>query len=419
LPILNYHKEVMTAALYVCLAVALVVITRLAVVCRASLKERRHSDPLTRLPNRPGFEAIVADHLKLDLPFSIVWLDLDGFRKLNELHCYSSGDILLGQIGPRIRRCLRPGDAAARFGGDQFLILLRGHDATAGITARILGSVNATVGVSLYPNHADSPSELLLSAETAMRQAKISARGHVLFYQPSMAANSFRSAEIAGLIQSALANDRFRLVYQPIVDADGQIVRMEALVRIDDPVLGRVAPLEFIGVAEKTGLIFEVGAWILRRACQQAREWRDAGLETQVTINLSPLQLESNKLTDAILNEISQCGLRKSAITVHLTGEVKSAGPVERLRTAGVIVSSQEPLFDEIRVKSPFSIPAGQRGLTVIAQGIEKPEQLDRARAAGCHLFQGFQIAPPLEPGDATEMLRSGLFAGVGGYVSR
>jgi len=407
---------------YVCLAVALIVIARLVVVCRASIKEQRHTDSLTGLPDRRGFEAIVAEHLKREAPFAIVWLGLDGFRKLNELCGYASGDIPLAQAGQRIRRCLRPGDAAARFGGDQFLILLRGHDAVSGITAQILGALHASAGVSLYPNHGDGVSELLLFAETAMRQAKASDRGRALFYDLSMAAGGVRGAEIASLIRSALANDRFRLVYQPVVDADGEIVRMEALVRIDDPVLGRVAPVEFIGVAEQTGLIHGVGGWILRQACGQARDWRDAGFETQVTINLSPLQLASNQLADAILNEISECGLERSAVTVHIAGIITSTGPVERLRSAGVHASSQQwsgtgPLFDEIRVSAPFDVPANRPELTLIARGIETPDQLDAAHAAGCHLFQGFQIAPPLEPDDATEILRTGLFAGVGGGI--
>lgn len=408
----------MTVALYAGFAIALVVIARLVAVCRVSTREQRHTDPLTSLPNRSGFEAILADHLKREGPFAVVWVGLDGFRRVNEIHGYASGDIRLTQIGQRIRRCLRPGDALARFGGDQFLVLVRGHDAIPEIASRICGTANASAGVSLYPDHADSAPELLLFAETAMRQAKAAARGNALFYEPSMAVNGCRGSEIASLIESALANNHFRLVYQPIVDAEGEIVRMEALVRIDDPVLGRVAPAEFISVAEQTGLIHEVGGWVLREACRQTRDWRDAGLGTQVTINLSPVQLKSRELANHILSEISRCGLDGADVTVHITGAVESTVPVERLRSMGIRISSQQwsqtgPFFDEIRVKEPFSVPAHEH-LTVIAQGIEKPEQLDRAHAAGCDLFQGFQIAPPLEPNDATEILRAGLFAGAG-----
>jgi predicted signal transduction protein with EAL and GGDEF domain len=407
----------MSAAIYTGFVVAFVIIARLVAVYRGAIQERRHTDSLTALLNRPGFEALVTEHLKRELPFSIVWLNLDGFRKINELHGYSSGDILLTQVGPRIQRCLRTGDAVARFGGDQFLILLRGHEAITGIVVRILRTVTASAGVSLYPDHATNSSELLLRAETAMRQAKANTRGGILIYQPSMAATGVRAAEIASLIESALTNNHFRLVYQPIVNADGEIVRLEALVRIEDPILGRIAPLEFIGVAEQTGLIEEVGAWILRHACQQAREWRDAGLLAQLTINLSPLQVASVEMADRILSEITRHRLVKSAITLHITGAMDSCEPVKRLRAAGIRISSTEPLFDEIRVKAPFAIPAHNPGLTIIAQGIEKPEEFDRALEAGCHLFQGFQIAPPLEPSDASEILRNGLFSGARGFV--
>jgi predicted signal transduction protein with EAL and GGDEF domain len=417
----------MTVAVCIGFAIAIFFVVRLATAWRAAIGEQRRTDPLTGLPNRLGFEAIVADHLRNGLPFGVVWMGIDGFRKLNELHGHGSGDLLLAQIGPRVRRCLRTGDAVARFGGDQFLVLLRGHDAIPGITGRILAVMNASAGVSLYPNHADTAPELLRLAETALRQAKATARGRVLSYDPSMAVNGFRGGEIASLIESALANDHFRLVYQPIVDENGEIARMEALVRIEDPLLGRVAPAEFIGVAEQTGLIHEVGKWILRRACRQARDWRDAGFPTQVTINMSPLQLASRALTDDILNEVSESGLGNSAIAVHITGVVQDADPVDQLRSAGVHVSSQRPqrgnhggpLFDGVRVTAPFDIPYCPRALTVIAQGIEEPEQLDRARAAGCHLFQGFLIAPPLEPNDATEILRNGLFADAASVVRR
>ncbi len=402
----------LTVALATGLFLALIALARLISVFRAFRKAERLTDTLTGLPNRPGFEAILAEHLQSRQPLSIIWMNLDGFRKLNELRGYTNGDVLLMQTGPRIRRCLRTGDTVARFGGDDFLILLRGHNATAAIVARLLASVEATAGVSLYPNDAENPLGLLLLAETALRRAKNGARGRALFYEPSMAASGFRGAEIASLIQSALKDNHFRLVYQPIVDADGEIVRMEALVRIDDPVLGRVAPSDFIGVAEQTGLIHEVGAWVLRRACNQARDWRVTGLDTQVTINLSPLQLESIGLADAILDQISKCELERSAITIHLTGDVKSRLPVDRLRAAGITVSSQTPDFDEIRVGAPFVLPADRPDIAAIARGIEKPEQLDKARAAGCRLFQGFQIAPPLEPADATEILRSGIFSG-------
>lgn len=413
----------MTAAIYAGCALTLVFVIRLALVWRKSIRDQRNTDPLTGLPNRLGFEAIVARRIKLNRPFGIVFLDLDDFRKINELHGYSGGDLVLSQVGPRIRRCLRPGDAAARFGADQFLIMVRGHRAISGITAGMLAAINASAGVSLYPNHADNPADLMHFAELAARQAKVNARGCTLLYEPEMAAHGIRGSEIASLIRSALAHDNFRLVYQPIVDADGEIARMEALARIDDSALGRVAPAEFIRVAEQTGLILEVGGWILRRACRQARNWYETGFAVQVTVNMSPLQLASVALAERVIGEISACGLRTSAIVIHITGPVVSAAPVERLRKAGIHISTQQGAettmqFDGLRMRAPFEAPAQSSGLTLVAQGIEEPEQLDLASAAGCRLFQGFLIAPPLEPTDATRILRTGLFADAGRLVN-
>jgi diguanylate cyclase (GGDEF)-like protein len=409
----------MIIALSVALAIALIVIARLVAAHRASIEHQRHTDSLTGLPNRAGFEEIVEDRIASDIPFSIVWLDLDGFRRVNEVHGHASGDLLLAQVGPRIQRCLRSGDTAARFGGAQFLVLLLGHEAAPGITSRILNSVSASAGISRYPNDAETAAELLLLAETAMLRAKAKTPGQMVFYERSMSSGDFGGAEAAGLIRSSLANDRLRLAYQPVVDAEGEIVRMEALVRIDDPILGRVPPVEFIGVAEHTGLIHEVGAWIVREACRQLREWEDHGLHTQITLNVSPRQLTEGNFGPELLKELSDWHLPNSAITIHITGAAHPNPQIQRLRTEGVRVSSlqisrEDTLFDEIRISEPFYPPDERPDLTVIARGIERQEQLDRARAAGCHLFQGYQIAPPLEPRDATEILRAGLLAAAG-----
>jgi predicted signal transduction protein with EAL and GGDEF domain len=409
----------MTIALSVALAIALIVIGRLVAAHRASIEFQRQTDPLTGLPNRAGFEAVVEDRIASDIPFSIVWLDLDGFRRVNEVHGHASGDLLLAQVGPRIQRCLRSGDTAARFGGAQFLALILGHEAAPGITSRILNGVSASAGISRYPNDGETAAELLLFAETAMLKAKSRTPGQMVFYERSMSPADFGGAEAASLIRSSLANDRLRLAYQPVVDAQGEIIRMEALVRIDDPILGRVPPVEFIGVAEQTGQIHEVGAWIMREACRQLREWQDHDLHTRITVNVSPRQTTESNFAGEILNEIAEWQLEPSSVTLHITGAAHPGPQIHRLRTEGIRVSSlqiskDDTLFDEIRISEPYYPPDNRPDLTVIARGIERREQLERARAAGCHLFQGYQIAPPLEPRDATEILRAGLLAGAG-----
>src|SRR3569833_535665 len=221
----------MTIVLALALAAALIVIARLVSAHRASLEHQRRTAPLTGLPNRAGFEAIVEDRIASDIPFSIVWLDLDGFRRVNEVHGHASGDLLLAQVGPRIQRCVRSGDSVARFGGAQFLVLLLGHESAPGITSRILNCVTASAGISRYPDDAETAAELLLLAETAMSKAKSKTPGILVFYGRSMSSGEFGVPEAAALIRSSLANDRLRLAYLSFVVAVGVFVWLVVLVR--------------------------------------------------------------------------------------------------------------------------------------------------------------------------------------------
>jgi GGDEF domain-containing protein len=176
----------MTVAAYIGIAIAIYAIAHLANVCRELMIQQKHTDPVTGLPNRLGFEAMVAENLKDQTPLSIVRVGLDGFRSFTETHGSAEGDALLSETGERIRECTRPGDAVGYYGGDQFLVLLRGQDATSEVTSRILDTVDATAGISLYPDHGTDPSDLVRLSESVMQKAKTTARGRALVYEPTL-----------------------------------------------------------------------------------------------------------------------------------------------------------------------------------------------------------------------------------------
>jgi diguanylate cyclase (GGDEF)-like protein len=462
---MSLQPHALFVAVAAALAVCVFMLVRLGQEYAANLKFQSHHDALTDLPNRLGLEdamgRLLAGALDKGQSMALVFIGLDGFRQVNDLYGHRAGDAFLKQIAVRIQNVLKRGDVLTRVGADEFAVFLPNASDQAGletlaaaILASIRGgssvdshrvSISASAGISLFPQQGKDSLTLFRLADLAMRRSKKDGGNRCSVWQTEMASTNFRTSEIVAMIRSALDDDRLHLVFQPIVDRLGQIVNMEALVRIHDFLLGSIPPDEFIQVAEQTGLIHELGAWIFRAVCKQARSWQDEGFRGAVTVNVSPAQLQAEGFAQTVLDSLAAVSLPVSVLVIEITENGIVRDPVRvgmalgTLRSAGVRISlddfgagyaTLQPLLQEVEklpvdsiklhgswtVRLPSDRNARQMvsdlvtqahalGRLVAAEGIEESLQLEAARDLGCDLFQGYLIAPPLEAVDATQVL--------------
>ena len=346
------------------LALCAFLLARLAMAYHAILKFQLKHDAPTDLPNRVGFEETLsqalADADSGGLSIAVQFISLDGFRQVNDLQGYAAGDDFLKQMGACIEGSLRRGDTLARVGGDEFAVLLDTVDSTA-VTAmpeRILAAirncsavyapdagVTASIGLSLFPDHARTAAALLRMADIAMRESKADGGDSFAVCDAARSRTDFRRSDAVALIRSAIDNDGFRLMFQPLISQGGFVAQVEALLRIHDLPRGIVRPDEFLGVAEQTGLIHQMGAWIFQAACRQARAWHDEGYRVPVAVNVSPAQLQAPGFAGEVLACLSGAGLPAAALVIEVTqsGMARDRNHAEaalrRLRAAGVAVS--------------------------------------------------------------------------------
>jgi diguanylate cyclase (GGDEF)-like protein/excisionase family DNA binding protein len=426
-------------------------------------------DPITGLPNRELLSDRIAHALSFareaeDESIALVLLDLDRFKTINESLGHAFGDQLLVSVGERLSACLRPGDTVARFGGDEFGIILdgfRGLDEAQPIAERImevlrapfsLGDrewfVNASLGIAIARPGRSDPSDLFREAEIALVQAKLAPGMHYTFFEPAMSAATMERVELENDLRRALERDELRLHYQPIVDlASSRIVGLEALVRWQHPTRGLVPPLSFIPLAEETGLIIPVGRWVLETACRQARNWMDTlpGSQLVMSVNLSARQFTQPDLVEEVADILVETGLPAHLLEIEITESVlmdqTEAGTraLRALRELGVKLvlddfgtgySSLSYLkhlpLDTIKIDRSFvqglesedsNLPIVQAvislahglGIGVVAEGIETAGQLARLRSLDCDRGQGFFYARPVPPADLAPMLLAGI----------
>ena len=423
----------------------------------------RHAfnDSLTGLPNR----ALLLDRLEValaraereDKAVSVLFLDLDGFKVVNDSLGHVAGDRLLIDVARRLRDCLRRGDTAARIGGDEFAILLGdlGNPGRAALVAErviaalgepftVLGRevfVSASIGIAQGQDDAD---DLLRNADVAMYQAKRSGEGGAYAtFEPRMHAAVVERLEIEADLRRAIERDELVLHYQPIIElASGRVVGLEALVRWAHPVRGLVMPLEFIPLAEETRFIVDLGRWVLREATRQAALWAaDARTERPwVSVNVSGVQLLDPGLDAEVAAALADSGLDPASLTLEITETVLAqdvAGAVDRLETLRALGASiaiddfgtgysslrylrrfpadvlkiAKPFVDGLHNETDAAIVrtivalADSLGLQTVAEGIEDAQQLARLRELGCTLGQGYLFARPLVADDVTELL--------------
>jgi diguanylate cyclase (GGDEF)-like protein len=438
--------------------------------------ESRH-DPLTRLLNRAAFEVALDQAVASaadDGDLAVMFLDLDGFKSVNDTLGHRFGDLLLIALSARIGSCLRlqprngrtgssrQNPSLARIGGDEFAIILPGVGAllAQSIAARILESVrgctsiedhavniSCSIGISLFPEHGGDATTLLRLADLAMYRGKAGSKNCCHVFNPEMNTIDFRQSGIAVLLREALDNDFLFLVYQPIQDASGAIVEVEALARIAHPERGLILPGDFIPVAEETGLIVPLGKWVLREALRQARDWQDRDLPVRVAVNVSPVQLSDPAFADMVFGCIDEAGVPPMALAIEITESALArnwdvvAPQIQRLRAAGVSISlddfgtgysslSRLHKLPVDRVKIDRSFVAGladrrssalirdtialahRLGYLVVGEGVESVQQIDDLRAMECDHYQGYLLSRPVHWKEATRMLSAAKGSG-------
>jgi diguanylate cyclase (GGDEF)-like protein/PAS domain S-box-containing protein len=450
--------------------VGAIVLNSRDVTARRSLeKELNHQafhDTLTGLANR----ALFLDRLSHAMdrgdrgtdPVGVLFLDLDDFKAINDSFGHPAGDRLLVAVAERIRASTRPGDTVARFGGDEFAVLVESGampEAAEAVAERITEglagtfrihtndvAMRASIGIALGRRPQETPDDLLRDADLAMYLAKRNGKGRFEMYRPNMHAEAVRRLETAVGVREGLAGGQFEVYYQPIVDTHtSRLIGAEALVRWNHPVRGLLAPIEFIPVAETTGLIVPLGRQVLREATRQAQEWRRSGLvggEFYVSVNLSTHQLQEPDLVDDISRALESSGLPPGALVLEVTESaiienldvtlprlhaIRCLGVGLAVDDFGTGYSSLSYLADLpvnfVKIDKSFidriTPDAGGTtmaravidlsralGFTCIAEGVESESQRAALDELGCENSQGYLFARPGCATDMAEVLR-------------
>ncbi len=437
---------------------------------RVTLREKSHSrelldqamrDALTGLPNRVAIDDIVRQAIKSahanPRQLGVLFIDLDRFKDVNDAFGHVVGDQLIVAAAKAIQSVLRGGDSLGRFGGDEFMILLQGCNVTAAaaITERVLAAfkmpldagtrslqITPSIGIAIYPDHGADIETLTKHADTAMHEAKRKGGSSFAFFQSELGDKARKRLETEHQLRDAIKNNEFKLVYQPIVDmSNGYMVGVEALLRWQTADGKFHPPLEFIGIAEDSGLIIPIGEWVMRTACAQLKLWDDAGYSLWVAVNLSVRQFQDPNLEQKVAMALHDSGVHASQFELEITESAAMHDPEMSVRTLGRLkdlglriaiddfgtgYSSLSYLkripADKIKIDKSFvdginsdgddtaivrTILAlvGSLEKTSLAEGIETQDQFQALREMGCHYGQGYWMSRPINPEAISELL--------------
>jgi|GEM_PF-4553533 len=429
-------------------------------------------DPLTGLPNRrllfDRLEHLIRSGQHAGQHHALICIDLDNFKTLNDNLGHHIGDLLLQQVGARLLECVESDDMVARFGGDEFLVLLTRLGAQRGAAAskaeaqcrKILDSLNRdyrlgsyeaastpSLGVTLFADHDGTIEDLLKRADLAMYEAKAAGRNTLRFFDPRMEAMVTERAALEAGLREALQKEQFVIYYQDQVDGEGCLTGVEALLRWRHPERGIVGPMQFIGLAEDTGLIHALGRWVLDRACLQLRAWAGEPdmADLTVAVNVSARQFHHPDFVEQVLTALEEAGARPRLLKLELTESLlledvadviakmtvlKEHGVTFSLDDFGTGYSSLSYLkrlpLDQLKIDRSFvhDVTTNQNdativrtivalghslGLEVIAEGVETEEQRKFLAGIGCYAYQGFRYSRPMPVEEFNRVAERGL----------
>jgi diguanylate cyclase (GGDEF)-like protein len=426
----------------------------------AKIEYMAHHDALTDLPNRSRLYQQLRQtltRLKRGEQVAVFGLDLDRFKDVNDAYGHAVGDLLLKAVAGRLRQCIRDTDMVARLGGDEFAIMQASTsqpiDATSlasrlieiiGAPYKLAGdqvTVELSIGIALAPGDGLDPDQLLKNADMALYRAKSDGHGLYRFFEPEMDARMQARRKLEIDLRNAVANSEFELFYQPLVDMrTEQITGFEALIRWHHPARGMIQPLEFISVAEETGLIVPIGDWVLRQACAEAATWPSG---VKIAVNLSPIQFKNKGLLLSVVSALAASGLSATRLELEITesallydGDATFA-ILDELRALGVRISMDDfgtgysslsylrkfP-FDKIKIDQSFIFDMSEHndslaivraviamgsglGIATTAEGVETAAQFKQLKLEGCTEVQGYLFSPPRPAAEVKGLLAS------------
>jgi len=397
-------------------------------------------DNLTKLPNRLKFENTLSQIVSSDNhsqeKFALLFLDLDGFKSVNDNQGHSIGDELLRQVSKRLAGCLQDRDLLARMGGDEFAVLLRGvksRDNALAIAMRLSEAVGqlfiinkyklkigVSIGLSFYPDNGETVDDLLRNADFAMYEAKADGKGSVRSFSQSMAEQYRKRISLEKDLLNAIDNQQFELFYQPKVDlVQGRVSGVEALLRWNHPELGFIAPNDFVLVAEEAGFITAIGNWVLNEAISQSARWSADGLsEVRMAVNISGPQFVLEDFVDVVLATLERHALTKVISTLNTLRDhgvsiaIDDFGrgysslsylellPLDCMKIDKVFVDKMISGNESYSLVNTIVTMARTFGLKVVAEGIENEDQLKKVSVLGCDCVQGYYFSVPVPASD-------------------
>jgi len=429
----------------------------------AKLLHQANFDSLTSLPNR----ALVLDRISQAIAYAnrsdshvgILFMDIDRFKRINDTRGHSHGDKLLKSVADRLIKCVRENDTVAREGGDEFIIILTGlptEEGTVAVALKCLAAMNApfiisgtkfnvtlSIGISFYPRDGRDAETLIRNADIAMYRAKELGRNNFQFFTEELNRKIQNRLLMENQLHESFDKQEFSLVYQPIISIKSSLMTgVEALLRWHHPQLGEISPAEFVPVAEESGMIFQIGEWVLRTACMQIKAWQDQGLASlQVSINLSAQQFKQFNFFEHIQMILAQTQLSPQYLALELTESIimddiqKNIKMLNKLKDLGIEIViddfgtgysslnylKQLPLnklkidktfiqdipmhADDSAITSAIIALAGRLNLKVIAEGVESQDQLNFLIQQNCDEIQGFYFSGPLTAEEFTALL--------------